>query len=218
MSEIKKFNTQDNIQILWEVLLDEMKLEGINDNIISGIRTIFEKNIQMFCETERLTKSNLILLNKKFLGQIIIAIHQLYPQIKQYQNFKKIKIENEEVKIPYKAEDIQQERLQHFETEMYRRKMDFESLITPEKPPPMDFSDKVNDEKISEMDTLISQTIAQRNYEIDQIHNTNYMTHNLEDWLTSKETSVKIEKHQLNPTPLPNKSINHLKIRRLNYR
>jgi hypothetical protein len=66
------------------------------------------------------------------------------------------------------------------------------------KPKEVDFSDKAENSKIKEMEALIAETIAKRNFDIEQIH-TNTNTNNSinsDDWLKSNDTSVRVEKQQ----------------------
>ena len=77
--------------------------------------------------------------------------------------------------------------------------------MTTEKPSELNFSD-VKDKPIgSEMEQLIANTLKQRNFDIEQIHNQN--TNIDTNWLTSKETSLKSEKINSDPNKsVPNKS------------
>ena len=66
------------------------------------------------------------------------------------------------------------------------------SITFPEKPY---FADKYSDSPISEMDIMIKEMTAKRNYDVEQI-NRNYQTNinQADNWLKSQETSVKAEK------------------------
>ena len=66
------------------------------------------------------------------------------------------------------------------------------SLQVPEKP---EFADNYTDSPISEMDKIIKEMTAKRNYDIEQI-NRNYQTNitQPDNWLKSQETSVKAKK------------------------
>jgi hypothetical protein len=50
--------------------------------------------------------------------------------------------------------------------------MELENLLIPQRPQEVDFSDKINDEKITSMNLLIEEKIIQRQNEIQNITNT----------------------------------------------
>jgi hypothetical protein len=73
--------------------------------------------------------------------------------------------------------------------------MEFESAIIPQKPKALDFSDKTEEGKIKEMESLIAETVAKRNFDIEIIQNSfNTNAIDPESWLKPAETSIKTEK------------------------
>jgi hypothetical protein len=127
-----------------------------------------------------------------FLHQVVLAVNRLFPK---EQNIKRITITDEEVYEPYRIEDIHLSRQNDFEKEVERKRLDLENYMTPQKPKEFDFSDRASDEKITAMDSLVAQKVAQRKLDIEQFQNGNYNTTNIdpEKWLSSKETSLKGE-------------------------
>jgi hypothetical protein len=97
---------------------------------------------------------------------------------------------------PYKIEDIQASRQSDFENEVKIKQMELDNYMTPQKPKSLNFSDHNTDGKITAMDSLIAEKMAQRNLDIEELQNSQYNTSNInpEKWLTSTETSVKNEK------------------------
>jgi hypothetical protein len=186
------FVKRENIELLWDVLLDELCIDVNNKQMAGNIRVVFEKNINPFISNVNPTTS-LVELNKTFLKQIMIAINKLFPNLR---NMKKIQIGDEFSDKPYKIEDIHSVRQNNFEKQLEQKRMDFEVSINPSKPNEMDFSDKFQETKITSMDTLIAETMAKRNFDIEQIQYTNYNTTQPSDWLSPKETSLKTEKQQ----------------------
>jgi hypothetical protein len=68
-------------------------------------------------------------------------------------------------------------------------------MINPKKPQEVDFTYSDKETKITEMEHLIADTIARRNYELEEIQNKNYATlEKAESWLNPQETSNKSEK------------------------
>lgn len=180
------FVNKDNLELLWEVLLDELHINKTNTNVISNVKTIFESNINLFISRTN-PKTNILEQNKQFLNQVLLAVNQLLPQ----QNIKRINITDEEVLEPYKIEDIQAARQTDFEKDLERKRMELENYMTPTKPKELDFSDR-NLSPLLDIDSLLADKMAERNLDFEQIYNKSNI--NPEQWLTPKKTSVNSEK------------------------
>lgn len=197
-SNLNNFLGQDNTQMLWGVLIDELNIKrdnNINYNqLITNIQTIFNTNLNLFRDKANMSQS-IMSLNKQFLQQVIVAINQLVPNLKEEQSFKSIKI-GEYVSEPYNIEDIHTKRQTDFEKKVAQKQNELDSIINVKKPEPVNFSDNIKDEKIVQMDLLISETMARRNFEVEQIQNNNYNTNNVnpETWLNPQETNVSLQK------------------------
>ena len=113
---------------------------------------------------------------------------------------------------PYKIEDIQTSRQSEFEKEVERKRIDMENYLTPQKPKDLNFSYGDLDGKITEMDSLISDKMNQRNIEMEQFQNHSYNVNmDPEKWLSSKETSVKNNKLSLEQSPIiKNTQLKHI--------
>jgi hypothetical protein len=167
------FVSKENIDLLWEVLLDDPILKNTPETKQKLVYNSLYKNINIFYNREKSKPFNLITLNKGFLGEML----------KMLRNDKSKDIFTEK----HKVEDIHAERQILFEKELAEKKNDFEKSITLKKPPIPDFTEKIEYEKIKGMEELIAKTVAQRNFDISQIHPTSAS----EDWLKPQETSVK---------------------------
>jgi hypothetical protein len=197
----ERFTNKNNMNLLWTVLLDEIQLNNSSKKTINDVKYVFESNIQPFI-TRANPNLNIMELNKQFLSQIVLAVNKLFPNFKhgkpeqQYnqEQIKKITIYPDEVSEPYKIEDIQASRQSEFDKNVEQKRIDMENYMIPQKPKELDFSDRNTDNKITSMDSLIAEKMAQRNLEIEQLQQLNYDTTNTENWLTPKETSVKNEK------------------------
>jgi hypothetical protein len=190
MNNLSQFINKDNLDLLWEVLLDELSINKTNTNLISKIKTIFDTNINLLTSKTN-SKTNILDINKQFLSQVLLAVNQLIPQLNQEQNIKRINISDEEVLEPYKIEDIQAARKTDFEKELEMKKLELENYMTPSKPRELDFSDRNLDGIIplEGMDSLLAEKMAERNLDMEQISNAKNI--NPEQWLTPKKTSVK---------------------------
>ena len=202
-TNISKFLNKQNLNLLWEVLLGELRIDPTNKTVLTNIRTVFESNIQPFTKNANVNSNvQLVNLNKQFLSQVLIAVNRLFPNLGREQDFKRIQISNEEVMNPYKIEDIHEARKDDFENQLKIKRSEFENSINLQKPKELDFTEKIDDGKIKEMDALIAETVARRNFDIEQINKvTNLNLEDPENWLNpqkiTKNTTINtIEKNQ----------------------
>jgi hypothetical protein len=197
-----KFLNKQNLKLLWDVLLDELQIDPTNKTVLTNIRTVFESNINPFTKNISLNSNiQLVNLNKQFLSQVVIAVNRLFPNLGREQDFKRIQISSEEVMSPYKIEDIHEARKDDFENQLKIKRNEFENSINLQKPKEMDFTEKIDDGKIKEMDALIAETIARRNFDIEQINKvTNVNTEDPENWLNpqkiTKNTNTNINTNE----------------------
>ena len=189
---IQQFMNNQNMSLLWEVLLDELNITNNDTNMASNVRTVFDSNVTPFTNSMKHNNVNLVNMNKQFLSQVFTAINHLFPnrqQRQQQHQIKKIKISETEIEGPYNVEDIKQARQSDFEIQFNQKRNEFEDSITLKKPPTIDFSYKETDEKITEMDNLIKETMKQRNFDINTIQNTYTLDNKTSEWLNVDESS-----------------------------
>lgn len=189
----EQFNNKQNLNLLWDVLLDEFHINNSNKNLLNNVKIVFESNINPFISRAN-PRASIMELNKNFLSQVVLAVNRLFPNLKNQQTIKRITISNEEVIEPYKIEDIQASRQSEFDKDLEQKRIDMENYLIPQKPKELDFSDKHFDSKITSMDSLISEKMAQRNLELEELQNNFNVTDSAANWLTPKETSLKNEK------------------------
>jgi hypothetical protein len=185
---INNFLNKENINTLWDVISDEDIFKFLSRDIQSKIAELFSNNIKGFFEKERIKKNSLVDINKKYILLILNHIQQNYTQ--QIPN--KIKILDESpVKETITYEEIQNERKTQFEKDLMKKQEEFENIITKKIPPLPEFADKYDDKPISEMENIIKEITAKRNYDVEQINKNNNFD---ESWLKPQETSIKTEK------------------------
>ena len=184
------FLNQENVQMLWELLLDSLPNNQIN---ISQVQTLFLNNVKQFGEAEKhnITPANLVSANKHFLKNMVSLINR------QSSN----NIDNNN--LTYLAKDIQAQRQNQFDLQMAQRKQEFDSLLTVKKPPVPNFADDIDlaNEKLSadSIKQMINQTVSQRNYELaNDSTNTNNKV-NIFDKISSKQAfkQIKIDNQDL---------------------
>jgi hypothetical protein len=179
------FISKNNIDMLWEIVLDMD--ENLSKIQLENIRNSFMEELIKFNNEMKNSNKNLIEMNKTFIYYFLNnLLHQTKQNIAQQP-----KIEKKKENITF--EEIQNDRMNAFERELKIKQSDFEqSMITPVPEQP-NFKDKI-DEPINEMEDLIAKTLAQRNFEIEQIQQSNIDKNEVEKWLKGEETSLKVEK------------------------
>lgn len=197
------FLNENNVRLLWEVLMDENILHSKPKELIDYFLQIFQKNLVPFYENERKTVAsipqNLIFFNKKYISFMMDTIVKLetqslplsLPLIKTMTPVKKEMITYEE---------IQEERKTIFERELSKKRDEFQKAVALPIPPTPSFGDQILEEKppISELERRIQQTISERNFDLE---NRNYSQNTVQqaaNWLNSQDTSVKKEKVNMN--------------------
>jgi hypothetical protein len=183
------FITTENIEMLWEIILDDVKDRIKSQEQVSNARGFFINQAKTFFEREKIVKQNLMQMNKNFIEQIMMSFKQPQQQ--------KINISNKEP-TNFTIEDLHSERLTAFEKSLQEKKNNFMNAMSVPVPETPNFSDVDLDKPIgSAMDELIARTLAQRNFEIENIHKS-VNKNDVEKWLKPAETSVKSEKIQEN--------------------
>lgn len=172
------FLALSNVEILWEV---------IGEQDIFQNRNVFKNALTEFYESENMKHRDLVMLNKAFISSILFASqnqHQTQPQHQIQQ------------KIPITFEELQTEKLSQFEIKLTEKEEDFKQSMSRPLPQQIpNFRDKM-DEPLTEIESIIKRTIAERNYDISQIANTiaNTNANTNVNELKSEETSIKKEK------------------------
>jgi len=128
----KDFLLGSNVQMLWEVLIDE-------DTIMKDKRTqeTFVKTLPEFYEREKSKpQTTLIGLNKQFISLMLNLLRQAPAQVARTIPTKKISITQEE---------LQNDRTSHFEEELNKKQQEFTSAMAVPVPTTPVFTDNTKD-------------------------------------------------------------------------
>lgn len=184
------FTSDDNIQLLWEVMLDENIFQSVDNSNVTQIQKQFLGKLKSFNEIESKKYMSLISMNKAF-------IENMYNQ-----NTTSNTIQNtSQYSEPIKAEDLKSHRMNDFDVALKKQQDDFASSMTLKSPPRPSFEDSYNDKPINSMEDLIKKTMQERNYDIQQIQQGHTPKQQVEQFLKSHETSVR------NKTDNPNEKL-----------
>ena len=176
------FITTENIEMIWEIVLDDIKSRLKSQEQFAQARGFFINQARLFFEREKNVPQNLMEMNKKFISLIMNSFNAQPQQQRQ---------QPPSTKQLFKAEDIQAERLNAFEKGLAEKKNDFMSAMSVPVPEAPKFSDSSRDEPIGgAMGELIARTLAQRNFEVETFHKS-ANKEDVEKWLKPSETSVK---------------------------
>jgi hypothetical protein len=219
---IPKFLHNDNIKILWDVIIDEDIIKKRPREFQENIFHLFMNNIKGFYDVESKNITSLVDMNKKYILLILNHANKSIQKLGMTE-YKKIKILDEEPKsgnelITY--EEIQNDRRSQFDKDLNKRQEEFTNAMSLPVPPVPKFTDSLDDGPISEMEKTIKEITAQRNYDVEQINrnnNNSITTSNADNWLKPQETSVKTDKVTQQLQTNNNNSNNRIKYIESNY-
>ena len=190
-----EFLNKDNVELIWEIILDAEEITSMHDVNNPHFKNFFISQVKEFYQRERVHNQELMVLNKKFITNII--------DITRSKNTEKNIINKNPELITF--ENIQEERQNTFNNEYKQKTNEFKDAIKLKIPSQLDFTEK-KDTPIIEMEKLISQTLAQRNFDIEQINKNNPSplpsTKHIQNPDSSSSSStikyIKIDKDELN--------------------
>jgi hypothetical protein len=208
----KNFLNNENVKVLWDVVIDEDIIKKQSREFQENILNLFRSNLKGFYDVESQKTTNLVDMNKKY---ILLILNHANKQINQNvkPEYRKIKILDE---LPQKKvnelityEEIHNDKRSQFDKDLTKRQEEFTNAMALPVPPVPKFSDNLEDGPISEIEKAIKELTSQRNYDVEQINksNNNSLSSNTDNWLKPQETSVKNDK--LSPQqPIQNGNIN----------
>lgn len=219
---VNTFLSKDNIELIWDVIMDEDIFRNRTKDIIININNVFNKLIKDFYDSEKQKFNNLIEMNKQFITIMLNYINNYILKNNSHQQIYQSSPKNDKLNIYQTdlitSEDIQKNRASQFEKELQLKQQEFTDAISLPVPPIPKFNDE-KDEPIGEMETALKQIIAQRNYDIATFNNNISKNENLNTnlnskWLQSQETSIKSEKINNNKSinQSTNQNIKYIKI------
>jgi len=184
---INDFLTKGNVDLLWEVIIDDELFKNKPKELINQIGNMFAQNLRGFNESEKNISNNLINMNKKFIELILNRSYSII-------NFNKNPIPPQKQKELITSTDLLSDRISQFEKELSQKQSEFTNAMSLPVPPVPKFSDNNLDGPMGEMDIAIKKALEQRNYDIEQLNKTLSKSNQDSSWLKSQETSVKSEK------------------------
>ena len=150
---MNKFLANDNIKLLWDVIIDEDMIKKQSTEFQENIFKLFTSNISGFYEIESNKTTNLVDMNKKYILLILNHVNKMVKSAAT-PRYKKIKILDEEPKnakdlITY--EEIHNDKKNQFDKDLNKRQEEFKNAMALPVPPVPEFTDKFKEETISEI-------------------------------------------------------------------
>jgi hypothetical protein len=199
---IEEFKSDENIGLLWEIILD---VNNGKSQSVENIKLDFLFKVGKFIEimvVQKNEKMDCLNLNKIFITNYVGSLESQ----STISNQSSINSQKQSEPELITFEEIQNSKRSSFEKELKLKQIDFEKSMVNPVPEVPNFKVGTIDKPISEMEELIARTLAQRNYEIDQIHSQHMNPKEAEKWLHPQETSVKAEKLPIRAAPPTTKS------------
>jgi len=177
---MSQFLDNTNLQLIWEVVLDQ---NVIPEKYVNDVQNYFLQQVKPFYENERKNHDSLMSLNKHFITSFLSSIKKPSPP-----------------PVPVTFEDIQQNRISKFEKDYSQRQNEFTSAMAVPIPQQPNFSDAL-DSPLHETEDIVKRMIAQRNLEMEQmaIQSKNTDRSKVVQWLKPEETSIQVEKNPRGP-------------------
>lgn len=203
-----EFITSENVELLWEIIMEEDIVKVIPKNRINEFRQFYIGQVKQYSEyvVGRNTNTPLVKINQDFISGFMKRLQPIPPQQTQQQQTAP---KNKEL---YTAEEIQTDKRSQFESELTRKQNEFKNAMTVPVPEIPNFGDQLDKPIGSAMDQLIAKTLAERNYDVQMIQKQHANgVANVEQFLKSQETSVKVDKPRYNPTTTGSQIQNQIK-------
>ncbi len=122
-----EFITSENVELLWEIIMEEDIVKVIPKNRINEFRQFYIGQVKQYSEyvVGRNPNIPLVKINQEFIAGFIKKIQPAPPQQQQQQQTPQPK--NKEL---YTAEEIQTDKRSQFENELTRKQNEFKNAMS----------------------------------------------------------------------------------------
>ena len=141
--------SEKNKEFLWNILYEKNIFNGIPNNNLDKVKSLFESTITNVSENTK--NKELIEINKEILGILNTKIQNLKYNLLESKNIK---------------DEFKDEKIEIFDKNLENHKSSLNKLINPSKPKEIDFADET-DKPIddNEMNKILEQMQKERNIE-----------------------------------------------------
>jgi hypothetical protein len=150
-------NTNENKEMLWELLRDNQAFKGLTNTQYNNVITIFNTTLN---QTTTANKP-LMELNKEFISSMLQQLNSI--KSNTLQDNVKNNIVDPKVLT---HQEIQKQKRSEFENNLEKRQGEFTKYMKIHVPDAIDFGDNIKEEPISNVDSLIHEKMKERSYDI----------------------------------------------------
>lgn len=159
INESNDFNTLKNKSILWDLMYQNGTFNDLSPDKFESVKAVFEKMIQKNNDVRKDTTSK----NK----QVLIDMTNHIADIKRNNSSTSYDM------YPITASEISNQRRAQFESNLSKRRREFDELVQRPVPKEIDFSDKTEDEPlVGNMDKMIEDVMAKRERDFNMVSTT----------------------------------------------
>lgn len=180
-------NTNENKEMLWELLRDNQAFKGLTNTQYNNVITIFNTTLN---QTTTANKP-LMELNKEFISSMLQQLNSI--KMNTLQDNVKNNIVDPKVLT---HEEIQKQKRSEFENNLEKRQSEFTKYMKIHVPDTIDFGDNIKEEPITNVDSLIHEKMKERSYDIfdkqeEKTNNENQTTNNGNDTTNTSKKEIK---------------------------
>ena len=186
------FLTIKNKEFIWGLLSDKQMFDGINPKYKIEIQERFEKTLIGISTQGKIY--NLVEKNKEAIRSMVLILDE-YKKSKE----------------PYTTSEIQERRQKHFESELEKKKKEFNITSKTPNIEDMNFSDEIDKPLGENMEILLERAMALRAQQLNQVlekQDTQKATEWIGTSVKSSTTSQKLSYSNANANPNANTNTN----------
>jgi len=163
------FVSNPNKELLYNLLLKNGYFSNLSEAYLSNVHIEFEKNISSIESNQH--ELSLVEKNKKFMQMTIKYISHLKKGSEHTTPLVDLPLtSSNNIQEIYTAQDIKQQNLQSFKTDLTKIQDDFNDSMKLKAPENVSFNDNDTEDKpIENMEDILAKTIAERNLIVQNI-------------------------------------------------
>jgi hypothetical protein len=191
------FLTIKNKEFIWGLLSDKQMFDGINPKYKIEIQERFEKTLIGISTQGKIY--NLVEKNKEAIRSMVLILDE-YKKSKE----------------PYTTSEIQERRQKHFESELEKKKKEFNITSKTPNIEDMNFSDEIDKPLGENMEILLERAMALRAQQLNQVlekQDTQKATEWIGTSVKSSTTSQKLSSSNANSNANSNTNMNVLNLK-----
>ena len=179
-------NTNENKEMLWELLRDNQAFKGLTNTQYNNVITIFNTTLN---QTTTANKP-LMELNKEFISSMLQQLNSI--KSNTLQDNVKNNIVDPKVLT---HQEIQKQKRSEFENNLEKRQGEFTKYMKIHVPDAIDFGDNIKEEPISNVDSLIHEKMKERSYDV--VDKQEDITNNVNETMNTSNEIENIDSEQL---------------------